>query len=200
MNKLKYLIIVAFLFSSAIAQAQSKGDAVFIDFGDEKVTRSEFKRVYQKNNSGEIITKSTVDEYLELYINFKLKVKAAESKGMDEDKAFIKELGGYRKQLAQPYLTADGLIEELKKEAYDRLQYDVKASHILIKLDQDASPEDTVAAYKRAIRVKKNVEAGQDFTLMAKQYSDDPSAKTNGGNLGYFTSCLLYTSPSPRDS
>ena len=194
MNKLKYLIIVAFLFSSAIAQAQSKGDAVFIDFGDEKVTRSEFKRVYQKNNSGEIITKSTVDEYLELYINFKLKVKAAESKGMDEDKAFIKELGGYRKQLAQPYLTADGLIEELKKEAYDRLQYDVKASHILIKLDQDASPEDTVAAYKRAIRVKKNVEAGQDFTLMAKQYSDDPSAKTNGGNLGYFTSFyMLYS-------
>ena len=194
MNKLKYLVIVAFLFSSAIAQAQSKADAVFIDFGDEKVTRSELKRVYQKNNSGEIITKSTVDEYLELYINFKLKVKAAESKGMDKDKEFIKELGGYRKQLAQPYLTADGIIEELKKEAYERLQYDVKASHILIKLDQDASPEDTVAAYKRAVRVKKNVESGQDFTLMAKQYSDDPSAKTNGGNLGYFTSFyMLYS-------
>ena len=191
MRKLKYLIVVAFLFSVATVQAQSKDSDVFIDFGDEKITKAEFKRVYQKNNSGEIISKSTVDEYLDLYINFKLKVKEAVSLGMDKDPAFIKELSGYRKQLAQPYLTADGIIEELKKEAYDRLMYDVKASHILIKLDQDASPEDTAAAYKRAIRVKKNLENGQDFELMAKQYSDDPSAKTNGGNLGYFTSFYM---------
>ena len=191
MSKLKYLIVVAFLFSGATVQAQSKDDAIFIDFGDEKVTKAEFKRVYQKNNSGEIISKSTVDEYLDLYINFKLKVKEAVSLEMDKDPAFIRELSGYRKQLAQPYLTADGIIEELKKEAYDRLQYDVKASHILIKLDQDASPEDTAAAYKRAVRVKKNLENGQDFELMAKQYSDDPSAKTNAGNLGYFTAFYM---------
>jgi len=191
MSKLKYLIVVAFLFSGATVQAQSKDDAIFIDFGDEKVTKAEFKRVYQKNNSGEIISKSTVDEYLDLYINFKLKVKEAVSLEMDKDPAFIRELSGYRKQLAQPYLTADGIIEELKKEAYDRLQYDVKASHILIKLDQDASPEDTAAAYKRAFRVKKNLENGQDFELMAKQYSDDPTAKTNAGNLGYFTAFYM---------
>ena len=193
MSKLKYLIVVAFLFSVATVQAQSKDEVIFIDFGDEKITKAEFKRVYQKNNSGEIISKSTVDEYLDLYINFKLKVKEAVDLEMNKDPAFIKELSGYRKQLAQPYLTADGIMEELKKEAYDRLQYDVKASHILIKLDQNASPEDTVAAYKRAIRVKKNLENGQDFELMAKQYSDDPSAKTNGGSLGYFTSFyMLY--------
>ena len=191
MSKLKYLIVVAFLFSGATVQAQSKDDAIFIDFGDEKVTKAEFKRVYQKNNSGEIISKSMVGEYLDLYINFKLKVKEAVSLEMDKDPAFIRELSGYRKQLAQPYLTADGIIEELKKEAYDRLQYDVKASHILIKLDQDASPEDTAAAYKRAVRVKKNLENGQDFELMAKQYSDDPSAKTNAGNLGYFTAFYM---------
>lgn len=191
MSKLKYLIVVAFLFSVAMVQAQSKDDAIFIDFGDEKITKAEFKRVYQKNNSGEIISKSTVGEYLDLYINFKLKVKEAVSREMDKDPAFIRELSGYRKQLAQPYLTADGIIEELKKEAYDRLQYDVKASHILIKLDQDASPEDTAAAYKRAVRVKKNLENGQDFELMAKQYSDDPSAKTNAGNLGYFTAFYM---------
>mgnify|MGYP000903439903 FL=1 len=191
MSKLKYLIVVAFLFSVATVQAQSKDDAIFIDFGDEKITKAEFKRVYQKNNSGEIISKSMVGEYLDLYINFKLKVKEAVSREMDKNPAFIRELSGYRKQLAQPYLTADGIIEELKKEAYDRLQYDVKASHILIKLDQDASPEDTAAAYKRAVRVKKNLENGQDFELMAKQYSDDPSAKTNAGNLGYFTAFYM---------
>ncbi|MDB9964285.1 peptidylprolyl isomerase, partial [Vicingaceae bacterium] len=132
MSKLKYLIVVAFLFSVATVQAQSKDEVIFIDFGDEKITKAEFKRVYQKNNSGEIISKSTVDEYLDLYINFKLKVKEAVDLEMNKDPAFIKELSGYRKQLAQPYLTADGIMEELKKEAYDRLQYDVKASHILI--------------------------------------------------------------------
>ena len=191
MNKLKSLLLVLFTCSLFAVQSQTKDEAVFIDFGDEKVTKAEFKRVYQKNNSGEIIFKSTVDEYLDLYINFKLKVKEAVNLGMDEDKAFVKELSGYRKQLAQPYLTADGIMEELKKEAYDRLKYDIKASHILIKVDQDASPEDTAAAYKRAVRVKKNLENGQDFELMAKQYSDDPSAKTNGGSLGYFTSFYM---------
>ncbi|MFB1021140.1 MAG: peptidylprolyl isomerase [Vicingaceae bacterium] len=193
MFKLKHLVAITFLVSSFAAQAQKNTDVTFIDFGEEKISKSEFKRVYQKNNSGEIITKSTVDEYLDLYVNFKLKVMEAVKRDMDKDEAFIKELGGYRKQLAQPYLTADGIIEALKKEAFDRLQYDVKASHILIAVDQNASPEDTAAAYKRAVRVKKNVENGQDFGLMAKQYSDDPSAKTNEGDLGYFTAFyMLY--------
>src|SRR6056300_768404 len=132
MSKLKYLIVVAFLFSGAMVQAQSKDDAIFIDFGDEKVTKAEFKRVYQKNNSGEMIQKSTVDEYLDLYINFKLKVKEAVNAGYDTSEIFITELDGYRQQLAQPYLSADGLIEELKKEAYARLEQELRASHILI--------------------------------------------------------------------
>lgn len=191
MNKLKFLFTVSFLASTVLSYAQSNKEKVFIDFGDEEITKTEFKRVYLKNNSGEIITKSTVDEYLDLYLNFKLKVKEAVKLEMDKDPAFIKELGGYRKQLAQPYLTADGIIEELKKEAYDRLQSDVKAAHILIKVDRDANPEDTAAAYKKAIQVKKNLEGGQDFTLMAKQYSDDPSAKSNGGGLGYFTAFYM---------
>ena len=191
MIKLNHLVAITFLVSSFAVQAQKSADVTFIDFGAEKISKSEFKRVYQKNNSGDIITKSTVDEYLDLYVNFKLKVMEAVKREMDQDEAFIKELGGYRKQLAQPYLTADGIIESLKREAFDRLQYDVKASHILIAVDQNASPEDTAAAYKRAVRVKKNVENGQDFGLMAKQYSDDPSAKTNEGSLGYFTAFYM---------
>ena len=191
MIKLNHLVAITFLVSSFAVQAQKSSDVTFIDFGAEKISKSEFKRVYQKNNSGDIITKSTVDEYLDLYVNFKLKVMEAVKREMDQDEAFIKELGGYRKQLAQPYLTAEGIIESLKREAFDRLQYDVKASHILIAVDQNASPEDTAAAYKRAVRVKKNVENGQDFGLMAKQYSDDPSAKTNEGSLGYFTAFYM---------
>lgn len=190
MNKLKFLLVFPFLVYSFLSVAQNDSE-VFIDFGDEKVSKAEFKRVYEKNNSGEIISKSTVDEYLDLYINFKLKVKEAEAKEMDKDPAFVKELSGYRKQLAQPYLTAEGILEELKKQAYERLQYDVKASHILITVSEDASPEDTMKAYKRIADIKKNIEKGQDFEAMAKQYSEDPSAKTNGGDLGYFTAFYM---------
>ena len=187
---MRNLILVPFLFLAFSITAQKK-DAVFIDFGDEQVTKSEFKRVYQKNNSGEIISKSTVDEYLDLYINFKLKVKEAEAKGMDEDPAFISELKGYRKQLAQPYLTAEGILEELKKEAYERLQYDIKASHILVAVAEDAKPEDTLAAYRKALKIRKQLAGGEDFAQAAKVYSDDPSVKTNGGNLGYFTAFYM---------
>ena len=107
MIKLNHLVAITFLVSSFAVQAQKSSDVTFIDFGAEKISKSEFKRVYQKNNSGDIITKSTVDEYLDLYVNFKLKVMEAVKREMDQDEAFIKELGGYRKQLAQPYLTAE---------------------------------------------------------------------------------------------
>lgn len=176
-----------------IISAQEK-DEVLLKFDDENIKRSEFKRVYLKNNNGEIVSKSTIDEYLELYINFKLKVKEAESRGMDTITSFVQELSGYRKQLAQPYLTEAGIYEDLKKEAYGRLQEDIKASHILIAVEEEASPDDTLAAYKKIAKIKKQIEKGEDFSDMARRYSDDPSAKTNKGNLGYFTAFyMLYS-------
>ena len=188
MNLKRFIIIPALLITAVVFGQKEK---TFIDFKDEKISKEEFKKVYLKNNSGEIISKSTVEEYLDLYINFKLKVKEAEARDMDKDPAFIKELDGYRKQLAAPYLTADGIIEELKKEAYERLQFDIQASHILINVSKEASPTDTLNAYKRAKQVKSLLKKGNDFATVAKQYSDDPSAKTNGGNLGYFTAFYM---------
>lgn len=185
MNRIKSLLFIAAIVGSFLATAQES--KTFIDFGDEKVSKAEFKRIYLKNNSGEMVSKSTVDEYLDLYINFKLKVKEAEAKGLDTIASFQKELAGYRKQLAQPYLSADGVMEELKKEAYDRLKQEVRARHILIKVDPESSAEDTLKAYKKAEKVLKELKGGADFEATAKEYSDDPSAKVNGGDLGYFT-------------
>lgn len=190
MNTIKFLFFLSICVVSTSLSAQKK-DVTFIDFGKEKISKAEFKRVYLKNNSGEIISKSTVDEYLDLYINFKLKVMEAEAMGLDTIPSFVNELSGYRKQLAQPYLTADGIIQELKEEAYKRLQKDVKASHILISVSDEASPEDTLVAYKRALNVKKQLEAGGDFAKIAKSNSDDPSVKTNEGSLGYFTAFYM---------
>jgi len=190
MNSIRTLIVLPFIFLATIVTAQ-EGNETFIDFGDEKITKAEFARIYKKNNSGEMVTKSTVEEYLELYINFKLKVKEAEEKGLDTISDFVNELAGYRKQLAQPYLSAEGVIEELKKEAYARLQEDIKASHILIRSSYDDSAEDTLKAFEKARKIRKIAVGGKDFSEVAKQYSEDPSAETNGGNLGYFTAFYM---------
>lgn len=183
-----YTLVFVALAQISISLAQEK---VVIDFGDEKITKEEFKRIYEKNNSGEMVAKSTVDEYLDLYINFKLKVKEAEAKGLDTIPSFVNELKGYRKQLAQPYLSEDGVLEQLKKQAYERLQEEVKASHILIASKPDDSPEDTMKAYKKALKVKEMLEKGANFEKTAKEFSDDPSVESNGGDLGYFTALYM---------
>ena len=110
---------------------------------------------------------------------------------MDTVKSFIDELSGYRKQLAQPYLVDKQVGESLMHEAYDRMKKDVRASHILIKCDPTALPKDTIEAYNKAMKVRGDVIKGADFSEQAKKYSDDPSAKDNGGDLGFFTSMQM---------
>lgn len=185
MKKLLFIPLLCFVFS-ALAQNQD----VLLTIADEKITADEFKRVYLKNNSGDVVSKSTVDEYLELYINFKLKVKEAEARGMDEDKDFLRELKGYRNQLAQPYLSEKNVLEGLKKQAYERLKYEVHASHILVKCKPQASPEDSLQAYKKALELRKQAQS-KGFAKVAAESSDDPSAKQNNGDLGYFTAFYM---------
>jgi len=195
-------LFIAFLlcFSTGLLQAQQGNDPVLLTVGGDKVTQSEFLSIYQKNNvKGEVIDKKSLQEYLELFINFKLKVKEAEELGLDTATAFKTELAGYRKQLAQNYLSDNEVNDELLKQAYERMQKDVRAAHILIKCDPGASPKDTLAAYTRALEIRKRVIKGERFEIVAKESSDDPSAKDreasgnrpamkgNGGDLGYFT-------------
>jgi len=156
--------------------------------------------VYKKNNvDSEVIDKKSLEEYLELYINFKLKVKEAEAEGLDTVSAFIKELNGYRKQLAQPYLIDEDVNSHLMKEAYKRMLQDIRASHILIRVSEDALPADTIKAYKRIMKLRERLLNGEDFGALAVEASEDPSAKDqpatprrpmrkgNKGDLGYFT-------------
>lgn len=151
----------------------------------EGVTAEEFKYVYSKNNinNDSAFTKTDIKEYLDLYVNFKLKIQEAESRGMDKSKAFVDEFNGYKEQLKKPYLTENKVTERLVSEAYDRFKYEVRASHILINVK-----EDTLDAYNKIVEIKKQVDKGASFENLAKQYSQDPSVKVNGGDLGYFTS------------
>jgi peptidyl-prolyl cis-trans isomerase SurA len=185
MNCKKYILGLAVVLFTTLSVAQK--DPVVMTVNGVDVTKSEFEHIFKKNNKDEDITKEDIDEYLELFTNFKLKVTAAEELGLQDDEKFIKELAQYREQLAQPYLVDQSMNEMLMKEAYEHMQYEVNASHILIKVDANATPEDTLKAYTKLMEARKKIESGDDFATIAKQYSEDPSAKENSGSLGYFT-------------
>ena len=188
----KYFLLSALLISSLISFAQEKKDPIILTIAGENVPKSEFERVFKKNNNKDsTYDKKAVDDYLQLYINYKLKVKEALELGMDTAKAFIEELGGYRKQLSQPYLVDKQVGENLLREAYDRMKKDVRVIHILIKCDQNALPKDTTDAFNKAMKVRSEIIKGADFETLAKKYSDDPSVKDNGGDLGFFTALQM---------
>ncbi|MFD2787859.1 peptidylprolyl isomerase [Hymenobacter rubripertinctus] len=161
--------------------------------GTTAVPAAEFAYVYRKNNSSapDFGTKAGVQEYLDLYTNFKLKVLAAEQRGLDTTQAFQRELEGYKQQLAQPYLTEKSVTDQLVREAYDRMSKEVSASHILLRLQPDAAPKDTLAAYQKIVALRQRIAGGEDFNQVARETSEDPSARENGGKLGYFTAMQM---------
>ncbi|GAA4011705.1 hypothetical protein GCM10022408_25220 [Hymenobacter fastidiosus] len=161
--------------------------------GTTAVPAAEFAYVYRKNNSTapEYGTKASVGEYLDLYTNFKLKVLEAEQRGLDTTRAFRQELEGYKQQLAQPYLTEKSVTDQLVREAYDRMGQEVNASHVLIRITPDADPKDTLVAYQKIVALRQRVTGGEDFGKVASETSEDPSARENGGKLGYFTAMQM---------
>lgn len=178
---------LAFVFCSHKALAQNS-EKILLTIENEKVTLEDFESIYRKNNNDAEITREALDEYLELFINFKLKVHEARQLGLDTNKSFKRELSGYRQQLSRPYLTDTEKLDELVEQAYQRMKTEVNASHILVSLDQDAAPADTAKAYEKIMQIRKRVTTGgEDFGKVAGEVSDDPSAAKNGGNLGYFT-------------
>ena len=194
------------LFILSISQfGFSQKDPVVMDINGEKVTKSEFLQIYLKNNNDPKYDKTSLDDYLELFKKFKLKVAEAEALGYDTIPKLKKELEGYRKQLANPYLIDSASNNSLVLEAYDRFKTEVRASHILLRVDPNALPKDTLDAYNRIVALKKRIEKGEDFSSVAKMKngSEDPSAINNGGDLGYFTAFqmvysfeeMAYTTP-----
>ena len=186
----RYLLLVTAFFAFTISGWSQKGsDEVVMKVNNEEVTKSEFLQVYLKNNDNPKYDKVSLDEYMELYEKFKLKVAEAEALGYDTIPALKKELQGYKEQLALPYLMDSSKTKELLDEAYDRMKHEIKASHILITAKTDASPADTLKAYNKALALKKRIDGGEDFGTVASSTggSEDPSAKMNKGDLGYFT-------------
>lgn len=200
-NFLRTLVLAAVLMPTIHVCAQSKLDnQVLMTIGDRPVTVKEFTDVYAKNNlKGDVIEKKSVDEYIDLFTTFRMKVMEAEAQKLDTSAKFRNELAGYRKQLAKPFMSSDDITDELLQEAYQRKQKDIRASHILIRCDKHALPSDTLKAYNKAMDIRKRALKGEDFGELAVRYSEDPSAKDtkataemparqgNHGDLGYFS-------------
>ncbi|MGB0432400.1 MAG: peptidylprolyl isomerase, partial [Bacteroidia bacterium] len=187
------LFLMVAMASMLFANAQKPEQIVFRING-ESVTLDEFQYIYEKNNSitkdEKLYTKASLDEYLDLYVKFKLKVQEAKSLGLDTTEKFIKEFNTYRNQLAQPYLKDKAVSEKLVKEAFNRMQWELRASHILIDVSEDAYPQDTLKAYNLAKSAFDKVISGADFADVAKEYADytkDITLRERGGDLGYFT-------------
>jgi len=193
-------ILLIFLSQNVFSQ-KSLNKKTLVTIGNETVSVADFMKTFNKNNTSEEMSNDeAIVEYLDLFINFKLKVMEAKTLKMDTIHSFINELAGYRKQLAKPYFVDESVNEALLQEAYDRKLKDIHASHILIMVDENATPADTLEAFSKITKIREEIIAGKDFSEAAVEYSDDPSAKDqeaipnkqrfrkgNRGDLGYFT-------------
>ncbi|MFT3793891.1 peptidylprolyl isomerase [Flavobacterium sp.] len=186
---MKQLLFGLLLSFSAVTYAQNVKKEVLFTIDNKPYYTDEFARVYNKNlDLVKDESQKDLTQYLELFIGYKLKINKANKLGLQNGTTYQNELKSYRTQLSKNYVTDSKVTKELVDEAYQRSLKEVKASHILITVDENASPEDTLKAYNKIVDLRKRVMAGEDFGKLAQENSQDPSAKENKGDLGYFSS------------
>ena len=189
---MKKFILIAICFAGlSICEAQTKN--VF-SIEDISVSSGEFKRQFLKNLdlTTATITEKDLDEYLDLYVKFKLKLKDAYDNGVDTTNAYKQEMAMYRQQLAANYLIDKEVTESLLKEAHARMQNNIKAAHILVMFPANYTEKDTLNAFLKLNAILKDIKSGKiSFEDAAKKYSDDKGTSENGGNLGFFTALQL---------
>ncbi len=181
----KHFLLLSLLFITITSFGQT--DPIIMEVGKNKITKSEFLQIYLKNNPSPVYDTKSLDEYMELFSKFKLKVAEAEALGYDTLPKLKKELDGYRKQLAAPYLIDSAKNDAMVQEAYQRTKTELRASHILVRLEPNALPADTLIAFNKIMALKTKIEKGEKFADVARLSSEDPSAKSNLGDLGFFT-------------
>ncbi|MEN9336535.1 MAG: Chaperone SurA [Bacteroidota bacterium] len=187
--RLKNLFFALLTGLSVAAQQQNSGKEVLFTIDNNPYYTDEFIRVYNKNlDLVKDESQKNLDQYLELFIGYKLKVNKAFKLGLQNGTQYQNELKSYRTQLSKNYLMDSKVTQELLDEGYERLKKEVNASHILLMIDENAAPADTLAAYNKIMAIRDRiVKNGEDFGTVAMETSQDPSAKENKGSLGYFT-------------
>lgn len=192
---MKKIILVGLLCLSSVTFSQKK-DKVLMKIGEEKVFVSDFKRVYEKNlDAIDNEDEKDVKRNIELYINYRLKVKEAYKLKLDTLHSYKNEIETYRNQLAVPFMQDSAFINKLVNDAYFRTKNEIKAKHILVRTPSISGPKDTLLAFEKINLIRNRIKNGEDFEKIAVELSEDPSAKDdaqsgrkgNKGNLGYFS-------------
>lgn len=162
--------------------------------GDNTISIEEFENEYARSLGRQNVADSLsqYEDFLERYVNFRLKVLAAKDAGFESDSTIQQELDAYRMNLARPRLLDKEVIDPLMRDIFQRIQTTVEASHILIRVEPGAPPEDTLAAYERMAAILDSINQGIDFGELAIRNSEDPSARATNqpgykGHLGFFT-------------
>lgn len=186
--KLQNIFLALFLTFCFNSFAQNSKEVLFTIDNNQYFT-DEFKRIYLKNlDLVKDDSQKDLNQYLDLFIGYKLKVNKAYKLGLQNNSKYQNELSSYRNQLSKTYLNDSKVTNQLIEEAYNRSLKEVKASHILLSFDESIKGADTLAFYNKALELKKRIEKGEDFEAIAIANSQDPSVAENKGNLGYFSS------------
>ena len=183
------LLIGAMLLCGNIVFAQVD-DPVVMKINGQPVSRSEFEYSFNKNNSEGVIDKKSVDEYVDLLVNYKLKVEAAKEARLDTLKSFLNEFAGYRDQQIRPAMITDADIEAEARRIYEETRSRIdgnggmtKPAHILVMVKQKADEAQQKAAKERIDSIYNALQNGADFAELAKKCSDDKGTAANGGEL-----------------
>lgn len=183
---MRLIFSIAIGVSSMLTVFSAQAQTLFT-YGPNAVSKEEFLRVYQKNNAQKKpdFSAKSVNEYLDLYSLFRMKVKEAEQMRLDTTTAVRTELNNYKGQLARTYLSDKEVTKELVKQAYERMKEEVKVAHILIPVRPN---EDTAKAYQKIDSIYNAIVSKKaDFGEMAKQFSEDKSSAVKGGDIGYIS-------------
>lgn len=181
----KRLMSVAIILATMLSATAKNDDPVLMTINGKKVPLSEFEYLYNKNNSQQVQQQS-IDEYVDMFITYKLKVADAEAAGIDKTPAFIKEFNGYRKDLATPYLRDNTVEDSLIAKAYSHMSEDVDVSHIMLPLGYNSHEDDSIANKLNEMR-NQILNGSAKFEDIAVQYSIDGMAKQNKGHMGYIS-------------
>uniref|UniRef100_UPI004049B367 peptidylprolyl isomerase n=2 Tax=Flavobacterium sp. TaxID=239 RepID=UPI004049B367 len=188
MMRLKSFVFGFLLFVCANVFAQNPEKIVLFTIDDTPYFSDEFVRVYNKNlDLVKDESQKDLDNYLELFIGYKLKITKAMQMGLQNDRKYQNELRTYRNQLSKNYLTDKNITDELIQEGYERSLKEIRASHILFLLDENALPADTLKVYNKLLDLRTKILKEGNFGDFAAKFSEDPSAKQNKGDLGYFS-------------
>jgi peptidyl-prolyl cis-trans isomerase SurA len=159
-----------------------------IQLGSKKISAAVFEKDYRRLLESDSIKADNKQKFLSDYIDYQLKILAAEDAKISQSAAFQDEYQSFRKELASPYLIDGDKTEALVKEAYQRLKFEKQVAHILVKLPANPTTADTLIAYQKIDNIRKRVLAGEVFEDLAKKFSEDDMSAAKGGNIGFVTS------------